>query len=339
MDSRDPEREAAAQHLVTLMRRVHYVKMRYEVIHNAVLRGSLFTLFRPIDYARHGRVLGNLRSEILDAHAEIVRLRARESALPDEPPSTLRPTLEEYSTSLIALIARLRDICDAFDQKSQGSPHYKWSRYRQDLKPYQAEQRRLRVLGKTLNAIMDAAEPTGHGPVDGPAATERDDREGRGRWKVADTGALKSLARAWRLRRISRRLSRAHGTYGTSGLPSKWPRTTDALLRETGRQDALERRAEEELFALCESVPTAQPVLQHYGANRDKLRDTYRRLLMAGAGQWAGGHYVAASAFAYGVTLEFVLRWFQEPPSRNTDIDVAYRLIEYFRKGETGPIQ
>lgn len=72
--------------------------------------------------------------------------------------------------------------------------------------------------------------------------------------------------------------------------------------------------------------------MERHGANRDTLRRAYVRLLAGGAGGWVGGHYVAVSALAYGPPLEYVLSHFHEPSSRAVNIEVAFRLNEYFER-------
>jgi hypothetical protein len=137
-------------------------------------------------------------------------------------------------------------------------------------------------------------------------------------------GVFGSLVSAWKLWRISKDLA--------------LPTDINVLLSEDDRRQKVRRKAEEELLDLCESLPAVQPVLRHYGANRETLREALQMLQAGGAGQWVRGYYVAAGAFAYGVTIEFVLRRLQEPPSLDRNVDVAFRLIEYFENGETGPI-
>jgi hypothetical protein len=95
------------------------------------------------------------------------------------------------------------------------------------------------------------------------------------------------------------------------------------------------RNAEEELYDLVESNQHLRKIMARHGATRDVLRELYRKLQVTGAGQWAKGHYVSASALAFGATLEFLLT--------NTDNGkladrqawqaVAIRMIDYFEAG------
>ena len=95
--------------------------------------------------------------------------------------------------------------------------------------------------------------------------------------------------------------------------------------------------------------------MQRYGATRDTLSELFSRLEVVGAGQWTGGHYVAASSLAYPHTLEFLLRYFRgvdaiedtypwpadltsNTPERAVAMRVAYELIRYFEDRRTGPV-
>ena len=114
-------------------------------------------------------------------------------------------------------------------------------------------------------------------------------------------------------------------------------------------------QAEEELFDLCENDPATCEIMQRYGATRETLRELFTRLQIAGGAQWAGGHYVVASALAYPHTLEFLLRYFRgidaiadaypwpvdftsDTPERDVALRVAYEIIKYFEDGRTGPV-
>lgn len=101
------------------------------------------------------------------------------------------------------------------------------------------------------------------------------------------------------------------------------------------------KKAEEELYDLVERDLPLYRAMKKYGATRDDLQHIYQMLLMAGAGQWARGHYVAASALCYGFTLEFVLSKLLEEKStaktpREVWLDAAFRLVRYFETGRLG---
>ena len=94
-------------------------------------------------------------------------------------------------------------------------------------------------------------------------------------------------------------------------------------------------RAVEQLLDLCESDVGVRAVLDAFGADREDLFALYWELLANGAGQWARGHFVAASALAYGQTLAYCLK----ATAEGTGIrGVAFRCLEYFNRGETGLI-
>jgi hypothetical protein len=50
----------------------------------------------------------------------------------------------------------------------------------------------------------------------------------------------------------------------------------------------------------------------------------------AGAGQWRGGHFVAASAIAYPQTLRYLLK---HRTKRDLPPEVAWKLLKYFESG------
>jgi ribosomal protein S14 len=56
--------------------------------------------------------------------------------------------------------------------------------------------------------------------------------------------------------------------------------------------------AEEALLDYCESQPAIRAVMREFQVSRNTLRELYHQLVAAGAGQWACGHWVAASALA-----------------------------------------
>lgn len=65
--------------------------------------------------------------------------------------------------------------------------------------------------------------------------------------------------------------------------------------------------AEEALLDLCMENEARRAAMRRHGADRTALRELYAALLRAGAGRWAGEHYIAASALAYPATLELLL--------------------------------
>jgi hypothetical protein len=128
------------------------------------------------------------------------------------------------------------------------------------------------------------------------------------------------------------------GTY--LGLP---PRALERISRELGRDVRAEdmmrelmatpnrrQQAEDALLDYCLAQPAIQSVMQQFGADRSTLRDLYSTLCLAGAGQWAGGHWVAASALAYPDSLRFLLTNLKGGASH---MEEAYALIMHFERG------
>ena len=67
-----------------------------------------------------------------------------------------------------------------------------------------------------------------------------------------------------------------------------------------------------------------------FKATRETLIELYKMLRMAGAGQWAGGHYVPASALAYPHTLRYLL---EHPRSGREPFETAAHLVLHFETG------
>lgn len=114
---------------------------------------------------------------------------------------------------------------------------------------------------------------------------------------------------------------------------------TDLLSSLHGGDDSKER-AEEELYNLCESDTNLRIVMQKYEANRETLKEIFRILNYVGAGQWTKGHFVSVSSLAFVGTLDYLLRNKEKLlTSYNDKIEISYRLITYFEKGEMGYIK
>jgi hypothetical protein len=97
----------------------------------------------------------------------------------------------------------------------------------------------------------------------------------------------------------------------------------------SARDEALER-----LLTLSESDPSIQDVLRRHRASRTELLDVYKQLLFAGAGQWAGRHWVPASTLASAHALAFALSNANKLPWEH----ISVLLLEYFERDETGPV-
>jgi hypothetical protein len=113
------------------------------------------------------------------------------------------------------------------------------------------------------------------------------------------------------------------------------PVTVESLFHRHSASEA----AEEELYAVIEGDPTLHAIIEKYAASRADLRNLYHLLIRSGAGQWAGGHWVPASAICYGFTLEFVLSTLHKQTlTREACISAAIDLVEYFREGRVGRV-
>ncbi|RTQ53224.1 hypothetical protein EJV47_00325 [Hymenobacter gummosus] len=109
-----------------------------------------------------------------------------------------------------------------------------------------------------------------------------------------------------------------------------------AMLAQMGQKDKLEN----ELVALCLKDEGIRLVLDKHGADEADLKAIRDRLSLHGAGQWAGGHLVSASSIAYAAPLDYLLDIYKGPYGAEKEIwdSAAYRLVEYFERGETGEV-
>ena len=90
--------------------------------------------------------------------------------------------------------------------------------------------------------------------------------------------------------------------------------------------------AEEALLAYCEANEQIKEVMREFGAKRETLLALYKRLELAGAGQWVVGHYVPASAIAYPHTLRYLLRTPLETKDQLTRAAAA--MVMHFERGD-----
>lgn len=102
----------------------------------------------------------------------------------------------------------------------------------------------------------------------------------------------------------------------------------------------------DELIELCLADEYIAMVMSQYNANGQTLKELYSLLCSAGAGQYAGGHFVAASSLAFPLTLRFLLEHYNDGifsikgyDNYNSTLFIAYRLIQYFENGEVGTIE
>jgi len=138
--------------------------------------------------------------------------------------------------------------------------------------------------------------------------------------------------------RVFSKLSGEDGKY--VGLP---PRDLQIISKKLGRpieprkilyeeilkeEDKKEVRPEELLFDYCENQPSTKALLREFDISRNDLESLYHKLIMAGAGQWACGHWVAASALAYPESLRYVINRGEDNITRT-----VCNLIVYFERG------
>jgi hypothetical protein len=91
-------------------------------------------------------------------------------------------------------------------------------------------------------------------------------------------------------------------------------------------------KAEEALLDYCEARAEVRKIMQEFKASRATLGELYTQLILAGAGQWRGGHFVAASAIAYPQTLRYLL---EHRTKRDLPPEVAWKLLMHFESGAT----
>lgn len=89
--------------------------------------------------------------------------------------------------------------------------------------------------------------------------------------------------------------------------------------------------AEDALLDYCQRHPTIQTVLAEFKVSRAELSNLYCKLLIGGGGQWAGGHFIAASAIAYPHTLRYLLLHRPQEPAQLAAL--LEKLIAHFERG------
>ncbi len=90
-------------------------------------------------------------------------------------------------------------------------------------------------------------------------------------------------------------------------------------------------KAREALIAYCEANEDIKLVMREFGVTRATILEIYEYLVKAGAGQWAGGHYVAASAVAYPHTLRYLLH--RLPQTRDDWMAASFAMLMHFERG------
>lgn len=110
--------------------------------------------------------------------------------------------------------------------------------------------------------------------------------------------------------------------------------TNEELLAELRGKTSRGATAKAALIELCLADPTQKATLQEFGASREALAMLFDKLWAEGAGQWRGGHLVAASALVYPHTLRFLL---QHRTGGLSNAAQVHALLTYFERGAPLP--
>jgi hypothetical protein len=104
---------------------------------------------------------------------------------------------------------------------------------------------------------------------------------------------------------------------------------------------ANEERSLAELLDLIQSDSKLSSILDTEGADREDLKRCYIALVRHGAGQWAKGHWIAASGLAFANTLPFILQ--QSKNGRLNERDnwqkIVWSVLDYFENGRVGALK
>jgi hypothetical protein len=141
-------------------------------------------------------------------------------------------------------------------------------------------------------------------------------------------GFWSNLKASWRKSKELKRIS--------AMLDPGAPRIDVQWLMQTA---STSKKAEEELYDLVENDPSLKEIMRRYGAHRAALRKIYQGLSGL-VGGWEKGHWVPASAIAFGMPLAYCLEKTSNGAETSYEIwtEVAYRVNEYFARGEVGRI-
>jgi hypothetical protein len=137
-------------------------------------------------------------------------------------------------------------------------------------------------------------------------------------------GLFSSFKKSSNLRRISKELGSSLTYHEAQNQGLSGSDLMHAMLGSGEKQ----KKAEEELLDLCENDKQLSKIIEKYNSNRNQLKKIYNDLLVNGAGQWAGGHFCAASALVFVPTLEYVLQ-----NKKSIGATVSYIIVDYFETG------
>lgn len=165
-------------------------------------------------------------------------------------------------------------------------------------------------------------------------------------WRLALPGIALSFITALAARLAARIFAWGAGQPSQYvGLPSRQlakissilgkPHNADDFMQSLVSGDDSREKALEALLDLCESNSAIKSVMSELGSNRKTLKDIYWTLVKGGAGQWSGGHYVAASAIAYPDTLRYLLN--RPLNDRNSILEASFMMLERFERGAILP--
>ena len=129
-------------------------------------------------------------------------------------------------------------------------------------------------------------------------------------------GLITSIVKSVRLKRLSKTLEGRTGS------------AFEMLKQAQQREKALEA-----LLDLCLAEPNLKAIVNMHGSNRGELKAVYRSLNANGAGKRVRGHFVVASVFAFGATLDYALTGVREGFHIRK---VASELVGYFEDGRMG---
>lgn len=105
----------------------------------------------------------------------------------------------------------------------------------------------------------------------------------------------------WPLSRISNEIGRNIDEFGRINMKNEIKR----LRKDPGGYR--NERATEALLDFCENQFEIKKIMLDFQISREDMRELYDQLVATGAGQWACGHWVAASSIAYPESLKYIL--------------------------------
>lgn len=139
----------------------------------------------------------------------------------------------------------------------------------------------------------------------------------------------------WPLSRISNEIGRNIDEFGRINIKNE--------IKKLKKDPDGYTHAMEALLDYCENQFEIKEIMSDFQISRENLRELYNQLTAMGGGQWACGHWVAASSIAYPESLRYVLSRldpndsvFKEGISKWLETDkteTIYNLIMHFECG------